>query len=338
MAQIVDVSAAQWDVSRDLLIGARAAWQAFNTQGGLHGRPIQHAVFEVDGSAFSVQQALTEIRHNPRYLALCGTAGDRTAHLVKQCLQQTPSNLVHAAPWLHTPDASDPQTFTIFASRQAQIRHALQSLASLGVAELRAVNASHQVYALAHPDVERVATDLKLQLTHQVSGPSLPQTGRQLSHRAPAILLFLGGTPELAQFIQRLEPQQRPRYVVALADVNLHTLRQLSPPHHTCVVATQIVPMVNASLPVVRTYRETLARLFDEAPNSLSLAGYLGARYVQALLQTLDSPPSRQNVLHAFQHHRALDLDGFRIKVNNLRPHQAYVTQSMLRADGRLIG
>ena len=44
-------------------------------------------------------------------------------------------------------------------------------------------------------------------------------------------------------------------------------------PQATC--ATQPVPLVNSSLPVVRSYRETLARLFDEPPTPLSLAGYM---------------------------------------------------------------
>ena len=43
----------------------------------------------------------------------------------------------------------------------------------------------------------------------------------------------------------------------------------------TPIIATQPVPLDNAALPVVRAYRETLARLFDEPPTALSLAGYI---------------------------------------------------------------
>ena len=50
VVQIVDMSADQQDISRDLVVGARAAWQSFNAQGGLKGRPVLHRVLETDGS------------------------------------------------------------------------------------------------------------------------------------------------------------------------------------------------------------------------------------------------------------------------------------------------
>ena len=50
VAQVIDMSAAQQDVSRDLLVGAQAAWKDFNARGGLRGRPVQHVALETDGS------------------------------------------------------------------------------------------------------------------------------------------------------------------------------------------------------------------------------------------------------------------------------------------------
>ena len=46
VVQIVDMSAEQQDISRDLVVGARAAWQSFNAQGGLKGRPVLHRVLD----------------------------------------------------------------------------------------------------------------------------------------------------------------------------------------------------------------------------------------------------------------------------------------------------
>jgi ABC-type branched-subunit amino acid transport system substrate-binding protein len=38
VAQVVDFSQAQQDVSKDFLIGSRAAWQDINAKGGIRGR------------------------------------------------------------------------------------------------------------------------------------------------------------------------------------------------------------------------------------------------------------------------------------------------------------
>lgn len=338
IVQIVDTSTAQQDISRDFLIGSRAAWQDINARGGLRGRPVQHMVIEVDGSMPSLRAAQETIKNQTQYVALCGTAGDRTAAQVEQLLRQEQIDIAHVAPWLHNTEAQGERTFSIFASRQEQIVHALKSLSANGVSELGAVYATAQEDALYRADVERAAADLKLKLIRYAPKGSLQQTGMSLNANTPAILLFLGGTPELAQFTQGLEKQTRQRYVIALADVNLQTMAQLGAARNTPVIATQVVPLVNAGLPVVRAYRETLARLFDEAPTALSLAGFIAARYTQEVLQVIETTPTRQNVLQAFQRRVPLDLGGFRISFNGLRRGSPYVTQSMLSLDGRIVG
>jgi len=339
VVQIIDSSPGQLDVSRDFLIGSRAAWQEFNARGGVRGRAVQHTVIEVDGTLPSLRQALDQVRALPNCVALCGTAGDRTATQLVRLLQQDPLEIAHVAPWLHN-DLPAPQdrTFPIFASRQDQIGHALKSLSVIGVSELGTIYASAQEQALYQPEVTRIAADLKLRLVAYAPNGALSQLGRQLTPQTPALLLFVGGTPELAQFTQGLEKQDRQRYVLGLADVNLQTLNQLGQARNTPVMATQVVPMVTAGLPIVRSYRETLARLFDEPPNPLSLSGYVAARYAQEVLQNLEPGASRAQVLQAFQRRTALDLGGFHISFQARRRASAYVTQSMLSADGRILG
>ena len=57
-AQIVDTSTSQIDVSKDFLVGSRAAWQEINSGGGLQGSAVKHLVLEVDGSAASLRSAV----------------------------------------------------------------------------------------------------------------------------------------------------------------------------------------------------------------------------------------------------------------------------------------
>ena len=339
IAQIVDVSQAQQDVSKDFLVGSRAAWQDINLRGGLRGRRIEHLAFETDGTTTSLRSALDSVKNNPACVVLSGSAGDPLATQATYLARKDGLNMAHVAPWLQNSSLQmDDNTFPIFAARQEQIKHALKTLSVMGLSEIGAVFGSGSDYLAYRAEVERITSSLQLKLqTFQAQG-ELRALGQRLTPKTPAVLLFVGGTPELAEFTQGLQRQARQRYVVALADVNLQTMQQMGAGCSTPVIATQPVPLVTSSIAVVRSYRETLARLFDEPPTSLSLAGFIAARYTYEVLNGMDTSLTRASVLSAFQKRLNLDMGGFRVSFNSQRRSSTYVTQSMMTLDGRLIG
>ncbi|MDB5928629.1 MAG: amino acid/amide transporter substrate-binding protein family [Polaromonas sp.] len=339
VAQLVDFSEAQQDVSKDFLIGSRAAWQDINSRGGIRGRRVEHVALETDGTPASLRAALEELKKDPSCLALSGTVGDALASQLAALPRQGGLDIAHAAPWLQNSSLEiDDNTFPIFAGRQEQIAHALKTLSVMGMKALGAVYASGRDHAAYHLEVERIASDMQLQLQSFQASGDLRKMGQKLTPATPAVLLFVGGTPELAEFTQGMEKQTRQRYIVALADVNLQTLMQMGVARQTPVIVTQPVPMVNAGLPVVRQYRDTLARLFDEPPTPLGLAGFIAARYAFEVLSRVDGPLTRQSALAGFQQRASLDLGGFRVAFNARRRSSDYVTQSLMSADGRLVG
>lgn len=339
IAQIVDNTVGQADMSKDFLIGCRAAWQEVNSQGGINGYAVEHLVTETDASEGSLREALDVVKKAPHCVALSGTVGDRAASQLVGLLKQSQFNMAHVAPWMQNSELDgDAFTFPIFASRQEQIAKAFKQLSVMGVAELAAVYASEQEFTQYRSDVERAAASLNIRLQTYKPAGDLALVGKKLTVDTARILLFLGGTPELVQFLRGIDKQARQRYVIALADVNLQTMMQMGASRITPVMATQVVPMVNASFGVVRAYRETLGRLFDEPPTPQSLAGYIAARYTAAVLRRIDGLPTRQSALLAFQQRLPIDLDGFRVSFNAQGRSGAYVTQSMVTPDGRLIG
>ncbi len=339
IAQIVDVSPAQQDVSKDFLTGSRAAWQEITAKGGLHGRPVQHLSIDFDGSASGAQAAVASVKDNAACIALSGTAGDRAAGLVTTTLRQERMAIAHAAPWLQNSSTQvDDNTFPIFAARQEQIGHALKSLAAMSVQEIGVIYASETDFSAYQADLSRIAGTLNVRLHDFRANGDLSRLGHRLTQNTPPILLFVGGTPELVQFTQGLDRQTRQRYVVALADVNLQTLMQMGAGRNTPVIATQAVPMVNSSLPIVRAYRDVLGRLFDEPPTPLGLAGFIAARYTFDVLNEVDGNLTRQSALVAFQRRANVDVGGYRVAYDPRRRGGAYVTQSMLTQDGRVIG
>ena len=339
VAQVQDTSTGEQDVTKDFLIGSRAAWQDINARGGVRGRQVQHLSLEVDGSRASLQQAWAVVRENPACVVLSGTVSDPVATELASLLRQENAGIAHAAPWLQNGSVEvDERTFTIFAGRQEQIAHALRSLTVSGVQEVGAVFASQRESGLYGGDVQRAAQAVKMKLVPFVGQGDLSRLGQRLGPGSPAILLFVGGSPELVQFTQGLERQARQRYVIGLADVNLQTVQQLGGARTTPVIATQAVPLVTASLPVVRRYREVLARLFDEPPAALSLAGFIAARYTYEVLDEVEGPLTRASALAAFQKRRDLDVGGYRVSFQGQRRSASFVTQSMLTPDGRVIG
>jgi ABC-type branched-subunit amino acid transport system substrate-binding protein len=339
VAQAVDFSQAQQDVSKDFLIGSRAAWQDINLRGGVRGRPVQHQALETDGTPASLRTALESVKDNPSCVVLSGSVGDQVASQIVALSVQGGLNIPHVAPWLQNSSLEiDDKTFPIFAARQEQIAYALKSLTAMGLKELGAIYATAQDYTAYHSDVERIAAGMQLKLQPFKAAGDLRALGQKLTPKTPAVLLFVGGTPELAEFTQGMEKQARQRYIVALADVNLQTMLQMGAGRNTPVIATQPVPLVNAALPVVRSYRETLARLFDEPPTPLSLAGFIAARYTYEVLSEVEGTLNRASVLSAFQRRTNLNVGGFAVSFNPQRRSGTYVTQSMMTVDGRLIG
>ena len=140
----------------------------------------------------------------------------------------------------------------------------------MGVPELGVAYATGQDTALAQAAVRQAAQEQSVKVQRVHSAAQLTQP----------IVLFVGGTPELHAFVGQLKlPAGRQCYVIALADVNLQVLAQMGNlPKRVSIIATQAVPLVSASLPVVRAYREALAKLYDDPP-----APRLGRLYCSAV-------------------------------------------------------
>jgi ABC-type branched-subunit amino acid transport system substrate-binding protein len=339
IAQIVDTTAQQQDVSKDYLIGSRAAWQEINAKGGLQGRPVKHLSIETDGSATSLRAALDSAQSITSCVAISGTAGDRTAQALTNLLRAERSGLAHVAPWLqNASNELDDTTFAIFADRQTQISHIVKSLSLVGTKDLGVIYASPQDYALYRADIERSAQRMGMQISTSPPTHDLKSVGQKLAATSPAVQLFVGGTPELAQLTAGLEQQSRQRYVLALADVNLQTMKEMGAARQTPVFAAQTVPMVNSSLPVVRAYRAAMSKYFDEPANPLSLAGYIAARYTFEVLNRVGAGLNRQTALAAFQKRESADVGGFIVSYNAAGRGSQFVTQSMLGKDGYTVG
>lgn len=339
IAQIIDSSPDCIDVSKDFLVGSRAAWIDINRNGGIRGRQVQHLVFDADDKPATLHSILDDLQKNSTCVAISGAAGDRVASQLTHLLAQRNMGIAQVAPWLQNARMlGDDHTFPIFSSQQDQISHAMKSLSVMGIPEVGVVFANNQQATQHRQEIEQIGRQLALKLRTMTSRGDDAELGAKLPADSPRILLFIGGTPELLQFLTGLNKQVRQHYVIALADVNLQTMLQMGAIRHTAVMATQVVPMLTSSLPVVKSYRKIMAGLFDEPPTPQSLAGFVAARYTAQVLNTVEGALTRQSALAAFQRRQTMEVGGFQVRYADKQRSGAFVTQSMITPDGRMLG
>lgn len=339
VAQVVDSSNQTQDISKDFLVGSRTAWQEINAAGGIRGQSIRHSIIETDGSAGQINAAWAQLRNDTSCIASFGSCADGLATVFTQQSRSDSSELAHVAPWLQSASVDQgTNTFSIFSTREQQIQHALKNMTTVGVDNIMVVYQSEAERRQNMQDIQRMAQNLKLALREMPVQADLSEQARQISRTNTPLVLFVGGTPELVQFMRGWNPGTTLRYIIALADVNLQTAQQMMGNRHVPVIGTQAVPVVTGSLPIVRRYRQALAKYYDESPTALSLAGYLSARYTAQVLQNARASLNRSSAYEAFARRQSIDLDGFRVSYDNGKLQSAYVTQSMISADGRVIG
>lgn len=339
VAQVIDSSNQTQDISKDFVVGSRTAWQEINAAGGIRGQAIRHSVIETDGSVAQINAAWAQLRSDASCIASFGTCADGLASAFTQQSRSDSSELAHVAPWLQSASVEQgANTFSIFSTREQQIQHALKNMTTVGVDNIMVVYPSEADRRQNTLDIQRMAQSLKLALREMPVQADLSEQARQISRTSTPLVLFVGGTPELVQFMRGWNPGTTLRYIIALADVNLQTAQQMMGNRHVPVIGTQAVPVVTGSLAIVRRYRQALAKYYDEPPTALSLAGYLSARYTAQVLQNARGSLSRSAAHEAFARRQVVDIEGFRVSYDNGKLQNAYVTQSMISTDGRVIG
>lgn len=339
LAQLLDASPDQQDISRDYATGVRLAVNAFNRGAS---RAVELITFTSDGSAASARALVRDVARDGTLCALLGTAGERLALDSIEAARAEGLRIAHLAPWL-SDSRHDGQggVVPVFASREAQIRHALASLEGMGFAGIGLVYANERAFDALHGGVEQTARALRLQPSAFVprAGEDIAGLAARLPAGAPVVMLFIGGTLELARFAQGLSARGLHRYLVSLADIDVGTLAQLGVGRAVPLILTQVVPNPQGSaLPALREYRALLQAQFDEKPSHMSLAGYLAGRFALRVLARIEGTPTRESVLEAFARRPAEDIGGFRIDFGTAPRGSAFVTQTMLRSDGRLLG
>jgi ABC-type branched-subunit amino acid transport system substrate-binding protein len=340
LAQIVDVSAQQQELSRDYGTGLQLAWTDTRDRRG-PGASVAIVRFDSDGSDAAIADAIGRIKADRSIIGLVGSVGDGLA--INVCAQAAAAGLAiaHIAPWMaDTRHDADDGVICLFPSRESQFRHAMQLFQGMGVSRIQAVFTSERDLSLFRTEVESLARTLSLRV--DLFSPRAGEDIRALAGRLAGtngVALYLGTSLELSLLTQAMAARGDRRFVVGLGDSDYSVLRSLGIGVGVPLVLAQVVPNPQTSkVEVVGRYRTLLKKLFDEAPSPMSLAGFLAGQYAARLLRDIAGPVSRESLLAQARRRPAHDLDGFRIDFQGGRRGSSYVDHRMLKADGQLVG
>ena len=324
---------AQPDLARDYGTG----WQLAVADGRQAGVDVRLDVQWVQRTESDLTQALRQAA--PDTAAVVGVCGESLALDLWPLQQSLRPTWPLLGPWLaDSRHDGHADLLPLFASRATQLQRALTELDGMGVQGVAVVWGMPADENRLGADLNNAAKarGIRLHPLRALPGEDLVATARRVARQGPPLLLFIGGSIELAQFNRGLAEAGAQRLVVALADVDPGTLMQLGRSNGVAVALAQVVPNAQRSqLPVVRKYRSLLDTQFDEPPGPMSLAGYLAGAYICELIKLIREPTAWRTALAA---RPTVALDGFTFGFPTPERGSDWVGLSLLRADGRLTG
>lgn len=126
--------------------------------------------------------------------------------------------------------------------------------------------------------------------------------------KTPKIILMGGSYAPSAKFIKLLHADRPDIWFVNVSFVGSHVLEQSLTGINANVLVSQVVPEIDADIPLVQEYRQVLKQ-YDKnlQPNTVSLEGYIVAKVFCEALKRIDGAITRESVLNAL--HGLDDLD-----------------------------
>lgn len=343
LLQCLDTASDQQELSRDYGVGVQLAMQAVKGSAWLQGREVRVEQLAMDGSDASLADLMQRLRREPALLGFVGNVGERMGLACIAATLRQALPIAHIAPWVGDQRFdSEPQVVNLFASRETRLQHALRSLESVGIRGVGLVYDGPQTQTALRSELEGALGRLTIRVQSYVAPLQGQVEALVTRFRAdlPPVLLFAGGSIELARFANALAMQGLQRYLVSLADADLTLLTQLGAARSMPLVLTHVVPNPQThTATFVRDYRRLLDALYDDAPSPLGLAGFVAGRYAADLLRRVAANPTRAALLDEVRRRPGADIDGYLLRFDKDRPRGSqFVTQIMIGRSGRLLG
>jgi ABC-type branched-subunit amino acid transport system substrate-binding protein len=345
IGQVADQSGLNLEASRDYIAGAKIYFDFINSQGGVNGH---HLVLKVkdDGGVPEKTVSLTrELLETEHAQVLFGYIGDATVNAVaaSPLFKKSGIALVGALAGEDVGNGDD-ALFFIRASYRNEVDRVVDYFARLDIHRFAMVRLSTP-FAIGAQRVLRSSLNANsMQLVGDDAMASDGSDAMQVAHKIyaghPQVVVIVGDTIAVGNFIRAYRPLDQGGFVVALSTVNHDALLQLVGPglaHGTLI--TQVVPNpLLANGPALREHTGLLRRFRDEPPSHLTLEGFLAAKTLVQALHGLSRDVSRNAITGILRQHRDYDLGGIPLHfAEGSNRGSSFVDLTLLRKDGTLV-
>lgn len=295
--------------------GINACFSKLNQQGGIQGKNLVLVAlddaYEPEQAAANMRQLITE----HEVLGVLGNVGTPTAVVTVPIAEQHQIGMIGAFSGGEVLRKDPPSRYIINyrPGYRQEVDMLIQGLLDAGIAPHEIAlftqqdsygNAVYQAAAAALQQRGFYQVDF---LTHTYYTRNTlnveSAVASILKARVPPKVVLMGGSyAPSARFIELLYQDRPDIWFVNVSFVGSHVLERSLNGIPAKVIVSQVVPEIDADLPLVREFRTALQE-YDNSlqPNTVSLEGYIVARMVASAMQMIKGPITRESLIEALQ-------------------------------------
>jgi ABC-type branched-subunit amino acid transport system substrate-binding protein len=333
------------DLGQAMSQGAKACFDAVNSQGGVNGRRIELQTLD-DG--YDVKRALANAARflsDGSTFALFNCMG--TPMIEAMLPQVIETGIPFFAPFTGAQLARPKGVRNIFNIRAGYAEEAEQQVRHLATVGIKRIAIAYQANSFGKEVYDGARAALDKHKLKEAASVTVENTGadadtaagKLLQSNPEAVIVGLAGKPAL-DFIKAMRAQRRGLPLYALSVMGAAATLKALGSDGVGVAVSQVVPAPGKTVvPVVREFRNAWSASGTKLePSHLALEGYINARvFVEALRRT-GKNPTRERFIESTWAMRRFDLGGFELGFTEPgRNASRFVELTMVGRDGRFI-
>lgn len=345
IGQSAALSGAAAELGRELREGAKALFDAVNSEGGIMGRKIELVTLD-DGydpdRAVANTHKLIEQEH---VFALFGYVGTPTSNAALPIF--TAARVPFFSPFTGAESLRNPfnrDIFNVRASYFDETEKIVQQLVSTGV---KSIAVLYQNDAYGKTGLEGIREAMKKRNlavvaigTVERNTTEVGEAVKTIHQAAPGAVVLISAYKSCAEFIRQMKKAGSNAQFFNLSFVGSKALAADLGADGYGVAISQVVPFPwSPSIPIVREYQKAMARSAPQSGYSFtSLEGYIDARVFVEGLKRTGRDLTRQKFIDALEKMNGVDFGGFFIRYSPTDHNGShFVDLTIIGKDGRFL-
>lgn len=343
--QTADFSASRAAISQAYSKGAALHFNEVNAAGGIYGRRIRILQLDDGYDSARAEQNVRALTEEHKVFALVHMVGTAITGRLLPYVAEKGVPMVHpitGADELRAPAKQTREAFFLRASYGREIQRVVGHMKTLGIHRIGLV---HEDEPFGHGIRDAVLEAMKEQQLsllatgvlppNQTSETGVAQAVQVLRRAEPSALIIGSAGPVVERFIKAYHGAGGRSQYYGLSVTSVERLFKELGTLVTGMIVAQVLPDIRTSnLPVVRNYRDLVARS-GGAPASFGLEGYISARMIVQALK--DSGPARSRTTFMNALANQTQIGGFPVKYQDSRQGSPFVELAMIGDGGKLV-